>query len=110
LNNAISQIEVGKRIGCIGSGIHHIVKNTNFNLLSNSFGHGINENDIFADPIILSKSQPNTGMRISDGMTFTIFPSLSFSNTTKELVCSFEKTVFVHKNHVEVITNFDEVN
>lgn len=110
INNAISQIEIGKRIGCIGAGIHHVIKNTTFRLLT-SFGYGIDVDNIFADPVILNKSQSNIGVRISEGMTFTVSSAISFSGKiSEEHVCCFEKTVFIKKDSVQVITNFDRAN
>lgn len=110
INNAISHIEIGKRVGCIGAGIHHVIKNTTFRLVP-SFGYGIDIDNIFADPVILNKSQSNIGVRMSEGMTFTICSVISFySGISDECVCCFEKTVFIKKDSVQVITNFDGAN
>ena len=100
LENAISQIEIGKKIGIIGSGINHIIKNSYFKIIQDRTGIGLDEDNIFAQPMVLNKSQSNLGIRIQPGMTFTVSPAIASSNIN----CCFEKTVFVHKDKVEIIT------
>jgi methionine aminopeptidase len=107
LENAIAQIEVGKRLGSIGAGIKYIVKNSSFRIVQEHFGNGLDEDNIFANPVVLNKSQFNTGIRIQPGMTFTVSPALSIDG---KLGCCFEKTIFVNENKVEIITPWSEVN
>lgn len=109
LDNAISQIKIGKRLGCIGAGINHIIKNTSFKFVSEYAGLGLDNDNLFADPVILNKSQSNSGVRIQEGMTFTIAPQISL-NLNSKLICCFEKTVFVNKDNIEIITPWNEVN
>jgi methionine aminopeptidase len=109
LNNALLQIKPGKRLGCIGSGINHIIKNSLFKLASENAGSGLCDNEIFAEPIIASKSQSNSGIRIQEGMTFTVAPQVFF-NSISGIGCCFEKTIFVRKDSIEIITPWSEVN
>lgn len=111
LNNAINQIQIGKRIGCIGHGINFIAKKSNFKLMSEFGGCGIDTVNPKTDPFISNKSQPNVGVRIYPGMTFTISPSLMLNyNKSKDLNCNFEKTVFIHQDGVEIITPWEWSN
>lgn len=109
LNNAITQIKTDKRLGCLGAGINHVIKNTSFKFASECAGLGLDDNNLFADPVILSKSQSNSGIRIQEGMTFTIAPQISLNSNSK-ISCCFEKTIFVHKDSVEIITPWSEEN
>lgn len=109
LNNAISQIQVGKRLGAIGSGINHVIKNTAFKLAVENAGIGLDNNNLFASPNIPSKSQSNFGIRIQEGMTFTVAPQIIL-NHSSEVGCCFEKTIFVHKDNVEIITSLTGAN
>jgi methionyl aminopeptidase len=109
LNNAISQIHPGKRIGCVGAGINHVIKSTLFKLFSENAGYGLDVNNISATPSIPNKSQSNSGIRIQEGMTFTVAPQITLSSTS-EIGCCFEKTVFIRNNNIEIITPFSEGN
>jgi len=105
LDNSINQIENGKKIGCIGSGINHIIKSTSFKIVPNHYSVGLDFENTFSDPIILNKSQSNYGITIQKGMTFAISPAISLNDGS--LNCCFEKTIFVHENKVEIITPWE---
>lgn len=109
LSNALLQIKLGKRLGSIGSGINYIIKNTTFKLSSEYAGNGLDNNNLFAEPNILSKSQSNSGIRMQEGMTFTISPRILL-NSSSEIGCCFEKTIYLNKDSIEVITPWSEVN
>lgn len=108
LNNSLSQIKANKRIGCIGYGINYIVKNSSFKSASENAGYGLCNNNLVTEPEIYSKSQSNSGIRIQEGMTFTVAPQL-YLNSASSIGCCFEKTVFVHKDSVEIITPWSEI-
>lgn len=117
LINAIKNIKIGDQIGKIGYCINHIVKSTNFGLITNYGGHGIENNKPHAPPFIANKSQKNSGIRIQEGISLAIEPMLTLSQDTETKVSSdgwtvltksvsvhFEHTLNFNKNNVEIIT------
>lgn len=116
LDNAISQISIGKRLGCIGAGINHVVKSTTFGLITDYGGHGLSYNTPHAQPFVHNKSQSNQGVRIQAGMALAIEPMLTMKDTktrvlndgwtvvTNDIGVHFEKSIFIHEDRVEIIT------
>jgi methionyl aminopeptidase len=116
LENAISQIAVGKRLGCIGAGINHVVKNSGFGLITEYGGHGLSYNTPHAQPFVHNKSQSNVGVRLQPGMALAIEPMLTLKDTktriledgwtvvTNDIGVHFERSIFIHDNSVEIIT------
>jgi methionyl aminopeptidase len=126
LMQGIAAIQVGKRLGCIGEAIYKCARKYGLSVVVNYGGHGI---DTAADgtgiphsaPFIANKAEINEGIRIREGLVIAIEPLfvLGSSNRTYTLddgwtvVCDdlsshYEHTVFVHKNHVEIITAREE--
>jgi methionyl aminopeptidase len=116
LTNAINNVEIGKRMGIIGSSIHHTVKNTRFGLITNYGGHGISENEPHSNPFVENKSDKNSGVRICAGMTFAIEPMLVIGDTrttvgkdgwtvsVSGMASHFEHTLYVGEDKVYVMT------
>ena len=121
LLKGINSIQVGKCIGVIGNAIYKHAKNNGFEVVTQYGGHGIsideNGNGIpHAQPFISNKSLPDEGERIYEGMTIAIEPMLTISSpNTKVMLDNWtvetldigaheEHTIFIHKDHVEIIT------
>lgn len=121
LSNGIAAVSVGKKVGCIGDAIYKSTKNSGFNLIQHYGGHGISWNRPHAEPFIANRSHPEFGIRIQPGLTIAIEPMLIMGDTAthvdkdgwtvwgKNLSCHFEHTIFVHSDHVEIITQRDEI-
>lgn len=124
LDTSINMIQVGKRLGCIGSSIHRTCKNTSFGLITNYGGHGIsctedNKGIPHAQPFVSNKANTNDGVRLQNGMVLAIEPMLTMSDTntrvlddgwtvvTKDISAHFEHTIFVHNNKAEVLTKIE---
>lgn len=122
LSCAIQSIAIGKRLGCIGNAIYKCGKKYGLSIVTNYGGHGI---DMTYDgvgiphaaPFIANRAELNEGVRIEPGMALAIEPLfvIGSSNKTRLLndnwtvvcddLCSHhEHSIFVHKDHVEVIT------
>jgi methionyl aminopeptidase len=121
LKKAISSIEVGKKIGVIGYTIHKYAKSKGYNVIETYGGHGIDMTDDgvgipHSSPFIANKSDINEGIRVQPGLVIAIEPMLGVGSNktrldsdgwtvyTEEIFCHLEHTVFIHKDHVEVIT------
>lgn len=121
LYEAIKSIKIGKQLGCIGYAIHrYVTSKTNFGLVTNYGGHGINENQPHASPFVANKSKSNEGIRIQAGLTIAIEPMLTIGSPqtslskdgwtvlTEGINCHVEHTIFVHNDSVEIITWRDD--
>jgi methionyl aminopeptidase len=121
LELAIGSVAVGKQIGCVGETIFRHCRDTRFKLITAYGGHGIDENCLHAPPFVDNKSKSDLGVRIQPGMTFTIEPMFVIGDTktttasngwtisAKDMAAHFEHTLFVHEDHVEIITGLDKV-
>lgn len=113
----IEQIAPGKRLGDIGHAIQRHVESRNFSVVREYCGHGIGR--IFhEDPQVLHYGQPDTGMELVPGMTFTVEPMVNagkrhvkvlpdgWTVVTKDhsLSAQWEHTVLVTDDGYEVLT------
>lgn len=117
LMKGIRAIEVGKRLGVIGSAISKHAKATGFNIINNYGGHGLDWDVPHAAPFVENKSTPDKGIRIPAGLAIAIEPMFVLGSTTTttlddgwtvvtpDLSAHFEHSVFVHEDHVEIITD-----
>jgi methionyl aminopeptidase len=117
LNKAISSIETGKQLGVIGYTISKYAKSNNFGLVTHYGGHGLSWNNPHTAPFVPNKSNLNEGIRIQPGLSIAIEPMLVIGdNSTKVLQDGWtvvtenigahaEHTIFIHSDHVEIITN-----
>lgn len=117
LMKGIEAIQVGKRLGCIGNAIHKSVKSNGFNVITKYGGHGLDWNVPHATPFVENKSEPDQGIRIQPGLAIAIEPMLvpgptdtktladGWTVVTEDMGAHFEHSVFVHEDHVEIITD-----
>lgn len=117
LMEGIAAIQVGKHLGVIGQAIYRHAKVTGFNIINNYGGHGLDWNIPHAPPFVENKSDENKGIRIQPGLAIAIEPMLVLGSTTTttlpdgwtvvtpDLGAHFEHSVYVHEDHVEIITD-----
>jgi methionyl aminopeptidase len=117
LMKGIAAIKVGNRIGCIGQAIYAHAKSEGFGVINNYGGHGLDWNVPHAAPFIMNKSNSEEGVRVQPGLTIAIEPMFVLGSTntkvlpdgwtvvTDDISAHVEHTVFVHSDHVEVITD-----
>jgi methionyl aminopeptidase len=117
LMKGIEAIQVGKRLGVIGQAISKHAKICGFNIINNYGGHGLDWNVPHAPPFVENKSDDDKGIRIQPGLAIAIEPMLVLGSTTTttlpdgwtvvtpDLSAHFEHSVFVHEDHVEIITD-----
>jgi len=117
LMKGIEAIKVGRRLGTIGQAISQHAKITGFNVINNYGGHGIDWDTPHAAPFVENKSDSGRGIRIQPGLAIAIEPMFVMGSVTTttladgwtvvtpDLGAHFEHSVYVHEDHVEIITD-----
>jgi len=114
----IDKVRPGIRLGDLGHAIQSFVERQGFTVVHEYCGHGIGR--VFhEDPQVLHYGQPDTGLELEAGMTFTIEPMVNagkrhvrllpadgWTVVTKDhsLSAQWEHTVLVTAHGVEVLT------
>lgn len=116
LMKGIEAIAVGKRLGCIGHAISKCAKSSGFGIVVNYGGHGLDWDTPHAPPFVANRGNQDEGIRIQSGLAIAIEPMLTIGSAetktlsdgwtvaTDNVGCHFEHSVFVHDDHVEIIT------
>jgi methionyl aminopeptidase len=113
----IALVRPGARLGDIGNAIQKHAEERNFSVVREYCGHGIGH-EFHEDPQVLHYGEPNTGLALEKGMTFTIEPMINagkrqvrllpdnWTVVTKDrsLSAQWEHTVLVTDSGVEVLT------
>lgn len=123
LMEGINAIAVGKRLGVIGNAIYKSARNNGFSVVTQYGGHGIcNHADgkgmPHAPPFVSNKASSDEGIRIQPNMVLAIEPLLVLGGSTgtkvdkdgwtvwsENISAHFEHSVFIHEDHVEIITD-----
>jgi methionyl aminopeptidase len=117
LNNAISIVKPGLKIGAIGAIIQKTIEKKGFSVMKDLTGHGIGR-DLHEDPCIFNYGSPNQGITLKPGMAIAIEPMASmgsdqikqgpdgFAFVTKDnsLSAHFEHTLAVMDNGYDILT------
>ncbi|WP_108831132.1 type I methionyl aminopeptidase [Aedoeadaptatus coli] len=117
LYKAIDIVKPGTRLGDIGHVIQSHAEANGFSVVRDFVGHGIGKN-MHEDPQVLHYGKPNRGMRLEEGMVFTIEPMINagdwpiamdkngWTARTRDgsLSCQYEHTLAVTKDGVIVLT------
>ena len=120
---AINIVKPGLQIGDIGAVIQKHAYDNNFSVVKDYCGHGIGKN-FHESPQILHYGIKNTGMRLEEGMTFTIEPMINAGKYKTKLLndgwtvvtqdhslsAQWEHTILVTSNGYEILTLRDEEN
>lgn len=117
LLKAIEIVRPGTRLGDIGHIIQSHAEAHNFSVVREYCGHGIGR-QFHEDPQVLHYGQPNTGIELVPGMTFTIEPMINAGRKDTRLLsdnwtvvtrdhslsAQWEHTILVAENGHEVLT------
>lgn len=122
LYKAIELVRPGVRLGDIGHVIQTYAEANNYSVVREYCGHGIGR--VFhEEPQVLHYGKPDTGLRIEEGMTFTIEPMINLGQrhtrlsktdgwtvTTRDrrLSAQWEHTLAVTADGCEVLTRRSE--
>ena len=113
----IKVIKPGATTGDIGAAIQEYAEGNNYSVVREYCGHGIGQK-FHENPQILHYGKRNTGVRLEEGMTFTVEPMINVgSYKTKllndgwtvvtqdhQLSAQYEHTVLVTKYGSEILT------
>ena len=117
LYKAIDIVKPGTRLGDIGHVIQTHAEANGFSVVRDFVGHGIGTN-MHEDPQVLHYGRPNRGVRLEEGMVFTIEPMINagdwpiamdkngWTARTRDgsRSCQYEHTLAVTKDGVIVLT------
>jgi methionyl aminopeptidase len=117
LNEAIETVKVGKRLGVIGEAIYQCGRDYDLSVITSYGGHGIDLDTPHALPFVSNRATEKDGPIIQEGLCVAIEPLFVLGRSTKtktladgwtvecEDYCSHhEHTIFVHADHIEIIT------
>ena len=113
----IRAVRPGATLGDVGHAIQKHVEAERFSVVREDCGHGIGQ-IYHDDPQVLHDGQPGTGLRLQEGMTFTIEPMVNEGQRhtkllndgwtvvtrDKSLSAQWEHTVVVTADGVEILT------
>jgi methionyl aminopeptidase len=113
----IEQVKPGSTVGDIGYAIQSYVESKNYSTVRDYCGHGIGR-EFHTEPSILHYGKPGEGVRLEEGMFFTVEPMINagayetklnidgWTVTTRDrsLSAQFEHTIAVTKNGYEIFT------
>lgn len=113
----IRQVRPGGHLGDIGFAIERHAKRHGYTVVRDYGGHGIGR-EMHEEPHVLNFGKPGTGLRLREGMVFTIEPMVNQGTrlvstepdgwtvvtNDRKLSAQFEHTVAVTSTGVEVLT------
>ncbi|MGY5450436.1 type I methionyl aminopeptidase [Agarivorans sp. MS3-6] len=113
----IKQVKPGSRLGDIGHAIQQCAESYGYSIVREYCGHGIGR-EMHEDPQVLHYGSSNTGLKLAEGMIFTIEPMVNQGKAKvktkkdgwtvitkdKKLSAQSEHTVLVTANGFEVLT------
>jgi methionyl aminopeptidase len=113
----IKQVRPGAHLGDIGFAIERHAKRHGYSVVREYCGHGIGR-EMHEDPQVLNFGRPGTGLKLREGMVFTIEPMVNQGTRKvstesdgwtvvthdRKLSAQFEHTVAVTRNGVDVLT------
>lgn len=113
----IGQVKPGAHVGDIGYAITRHAKKNGYTVVREYCGHGIGR-EMHEEPQVLNFGRPGTGLRLREGMVFTVEPMINQGTrrvstvsdgwtvvtNDRKLSAQFEHTVAVTKTGVEVLT------
>ena len=123
LKIGIRTVKPGATIGDIGHNIQHFAEKNHCSVVREYCGHGIGK-EFHEEPQILHYGKEGEGIKLKEGMTFTIEPMINFGKKEEKLLpdnwtvvtkdhslsAQWEHTILVTKNGYEVLTMRPEEN
>jgi methionyl aminopeptidase len=113
----IRQVRPGAHLGDVGFAIERHAKKNGYSVVRDYCGHGIGR-EMHEEPQVLNFGRPGTGLKLREGMVFTIEPMVNQGTrkvsterdgwtvvtNDRKLSAQFEHTVAVTEDGVEVLT------
>lgn len=116
----IEKAIIGNRLGTVSHAIQSHAESRGYSVVRDFTGHGIGQN-MHEDPQVLHFGQPNKGIKLSEGMVFTIEPMINVGSyrltidqngwtartADGSLSAQYEHTIAITKNGPLVLTEQD---
>lgn len=117
----IEQVKPGARLGDVGHAIQQYAERYDYSIVREYCGHGIGQ-EMHEDPQVLHYGLPNQGLKLKEGMIFTIEPMVNQGaakvktkkdgwtviTRDKKLSAQSEHTILVTSSGYEVLTLRDD--
>ena len=117
MKKGIEMVKPGIALGDIGNQIQTLAESNNYSVVREYCGHGIGK-EFHEEPQILHYGKPGTGLRLEQGMTFTIEPMINLGKRQVKLLADdwtvvtrdrslsaqWEHTILVTDDGHEVLT------
>jgi len=106
----IEMVKPGVRLGDIGNAIQKHAESNNMSVVREYCGHGIGK-EFHEEPQVLHYGEPNTGMPLETGMTFTIEPMLNVGKRSIKLladnwtVITRDRSISTQWEHTILVTD-----
>lgn len=118
LYKGIEQARPGNRLGDIGAAIQAHAEAHGYQVVRDFIGHGIGKN-MHEDPQVLHYGKAGRGLRLTEGMVFTIEPMINAGRweckldangwtartVDGSLSCQFEHTIAVTSGEADILTD-----
>lgn len=113
----INEVAPGKTLGDIGAAIQELAEGAGYSVVRDFCGHGIGR-EFHEDPQVLHYGKRGEGLKLKEGMTFTIEPMINIGTHKVEMLddgwtvltedgslsAQFEHTLVVTKKGFEILT------
>jgi methionyl aminopeptidase len=96
MRKGIEMVRPGVHLGDIGHAIQKYAESNNYSIVREYCGHGIGR-EFHEEPQVVHYGTPGTGMKIEEGMTFTIEPMVNAGKRNVKLLG--DKWTVVTKDH-----------
>ncbi|ADY25804.1 methionine aminopeptidase, type I [Deinococcus proteolyticus MRP] len=117
LEAGVATVRAGSRLGDIGAAIQELAEPRGYSVVEEYTGHGIGKN-LHEDPTVFHKGVRYTGLKLEEGMVFTIEPMINLGAAPTELLsdgwtvvtrdrspsAQFEHTLVVTKKGADLLT------
>lgn len=117
LEAAVAEVAPGRRLGDVGAAIQEVAEGAGYGVVKELGGHGVGRN-LHEDPHVNHFGKRGHGLRLKEGMTFTIEPMVNEGTPEIELLrdgwtvvtvdgklsAQYEHTVAVTKDGCEILT------
>ena len=116
----LSEVKSGNRLGDIGAAIQHVAESQNYSVVREMVGHGVGRS-LHESPNVNHFGKRNTGMRLREGMVFTVEPMINIGGREIKLLpdewtiatldgslsAQYEHTVVVTSDSYEILTPWE---
>ena len=117
LQAGIATVRAGSRLGDIGAAIQELAEGRGYAVVEEYTGHGIGK-QLHEDPTVFHRGVRHTGLKVEEGMVFTIEPMINLGAAPTELLADgwtvvtrdrrpsaqFEHTLAVTKKGADLLT------